>query len=408
MDHEPATLLVSRIRNHAPLENDTRYRYHWLQISLEEPMDARYQIDNADEILSPGLVVFQELVEQNLREMIRIAGSAARLRPHCKTHKMRAVVEMQLQAGIVKHKCATFAEAEMLADAGVRDIVLAYNLVGPSITRAEKFLRKYPGIQFAVTGDHSGPLRQLSQTMTSAGLQIGVLLDIDSGQHRTGVPVGDSAAELYRLLSELPGIRPAGLHVYDGQNHQTPLDERTAAVDAIWDDVTKFRDQLVKEGLSVPSILAGGTGSFPIFAAKEDPALELSPGTVIFHDAGYAGIFPDLQFVPAALLLTRVISRPTPQRLTLDLGNKAVAADPPVGSRLLFPDLPDAREVLHNEEHLVLETDRAGEFQPGDAVLAIPRHVCPTSALHQSAWVVRDHRVTSKWDVTARNRQITI
>jgi D-threonine aldolase len=375
---------------------------------MDTAMDARYQIDNTDEIFSPGLVVFHELVEQNLLEMIRIAGSAARLRPHCKTHKMRAVIEMQLQAGIVKHKCATFAEAEMLADAGVHDIVLAYHLVGPSVGRAEKFLKKYPDIQFAVTGDHPEPLRQLSQRMNSAGLTIGVLLDIDSGQHRTGVPVGDSAAELYRLLVELPGIQPAGFHVYDGQNHQTSLDERTAAVDAIWNNVTRLRDRLVAEGHPVPRILAGGTGSFPIFAQKEDPTLELSPGTVIFHDAGYARTFPDLNFVPAALLLTRVISRPTPNRLTLDLGNKAVAADPPAGSRLTFPDLPDAREVLHNEEHLVLETDRAGEFQPGDELLAIPRHVCPTSALHQSVWVVRDHRVDSKWEVTARNRQITI
>jgi D-threonine aldolase len=371
-------------------------------------MDSCYQIDDASGIFSPGLVVFAELVERNLREMIRIAGSPERLRPHCKTHKMRAVTELQLRAGIVKHKCATFAEAEMLADAGVKDIVLAYNLVGPSLRRAAQFRQRYPDVQFAVTADHPEPLRQLSEQMVAAGLSIGVLLDIDSGQHRTGLPVGEAAARLYRQIVAAPGIEPAGLHVYDGQNHQTDLGERTAAVDAIWHDVTRFRDGLVEQGLPVPRILAGGTGSFPIFARKVDSTLELSPGTVIFHDSGYGRIFPDLHFVPAALVLTRVISRPGPTRLTLDVGNKAVAADPPMGSRLTFPDLPDAREVLHNEEHLVLESERAEEFQPGDVLLAIPRHVCPTSALHKQVWVVRNHQVSERWDVTARDRWITV
>jgi D-threonine aldolase len=371
-------------------------------------MDSCYRIDDTSEIFSPGLVVFAELVEQNLREMIRIAGSPARLRPHCKTHKMRAVTQLQLQAGIAKHKCATFAEAEMLADAGVKDIVLAYNLVGPSMGRAIQFRRRYPDVQFAVTADHPEPLRQLGEQAVAAGTSIEVLLDVDTGQHRTGLPVGDEAARLYRQIVELPGIEPGGLHVYDGQNHQTDLDERTEAVEAIWSDVTRFRDTLVSQGWPVPRILAGGTGSFPIFARYEDPALELSPGTVIFHDAGYQRIFPDLNFVPAALVLTRVISRPGPTRLTLDVGNKAVAADPPMGSRLMFPDLPDAREVLHNEEHLVLETEHAERYQPGDQLLAVPRHVCPTTALHKQVWVVRNHRVETRWDVTARDRWLTI
>jgi D-threonine aldolase len=371
-------------------------------------MDSCYQIDDTSEVFSPGLVVFQELVEQNLREMIRIAESPVRLRPHCKTHKMNAVIEMQLAAGIAKHKCATFAEAEMLAEAGCKDVVLAYNLVGPSLRRAENFRRKYPDVQLAVTADHPEPLRLLSEQMVAAGTSIGVLLDVDSGQHRTGLPLGEDASRLYQQMVELPGIEPAGLHVYDGQNHQSDLAERTAAVNAIWQEVSRFRDQLLRNGWPVPRILAGGTGSFPIFAEKDDPTLELSPGTVIFHDSGYQRIFPDLHFVPAALVLTRVVSRPAPNRITLDVGNKAVAADPPVGSRLFFPDLPDAREVLHNEEHLVIETERAADFQPGDELMAVPRHICPTSALHKQVWVVRNHQVVNRWDVTARDRCITI
>jgi D-serine deaminase-like pyridoxal phosphate-dependent protein len=321
---------------------------------------------------------------------------------------MPDLVKLELSKGIRKHKAATFAEAEMLAEAGVPDVFLAYNLVGPNIFRAVEFRRRFPDVRFSVTADHPKPLFALAEAMRTAGLEIDVLLDLDTGQHRTGLPVGDNAKDLYRLISHTAGVRAGGLHVYDGQNHQESLTERQAAVDACWHAAASFRDDLVSSGFAVPRIVAGGTGSFPIFAQKRDASLELSPGTCVFHDAGYGAIFPDLKFTPAALLLTRVISRPTGNRVTLDLGYKAVASDPPAGRRLVLPDLPDAVQVLQNEEHLVLETSRASEFAPGDELLAIPRHVCPTSALHKEVVLIEDGKVAAYWPVTARDRKLTV
>lgn len=371
-------------------------------------MDRRYRINDTSQILSPALVIFREVLEENLRCMIAIAGHAGRLRPHCKTHKIREVAELELRLGITRHKCATFAEAEMLALAGVRDVFLAYNLVGPNIPRAVEFRRRFPDVSLMVTADHEGPLAELGRAMASAGLTIGVLLDLDTGQHRTGVPIGSRAEELYGRIAATPGIEPAGFHLYDGQNHQTDLAERTLAVDACWVPVTALRDRFTSKGWPVPRIVAGGTGSFPIFAQKEDPSLELSPGTCVFHDAGYDAMFPDLRFSPAALVLTRVISRPTADRVTFDLGYKAVASDPPAGRRLSFPDLPDAQEVLQNEEHLVVTTRREPPLQPGDEQLVVPRHICPTSALHKQAYVVADGDVVARWDVVARDRWLSV
>lgn len=371
-------------------------------------MDPIYRVADTSEIITPAMVVFRDIVEGNLREIVRIAGDPARLRPHCKTHKMPAVTKLQLAAGITKHKCATLAEAEMLAEAGVRDIVLAYNPVGPNIGRVVRFAKKFSTTKLAVTADHPAPVAQLGAAATAANVQIAVLVDIDSGQHRTGLPAGPQALELYQTIVATKGLVPGGLHLYDGQNHQTDAAARREAVMACWEPARKLRDELVAKGLSVPRILAGGTGSFPIFASLNDPALELSPGTIVFHDAGYREIFPDLNFTPAALLLTRVISRPTPNRVTLDLGYKAVASDPPAGKRLYFPDLPDAVAVLQNEEHLVLETSRAGEFEPGDELFAIPRHVCPTSALHKSVYVIAGGKLSETWDVVARDRVLSI
>jgi D-serine deaminase-like pyridoxal phosphate-dependent protein len=370
--------------------------------------DPRYTIADTSAMLSPSVVVFRDLVEQNLDEMIRIAGRASRLRPHCKTHKMREIIQMLLARGITRHKCATIAEAEMLAAAGARDIFLAYNPVGPNIHRVAKFLERHRDVEFAVTADHAGPIAALGDVLAPAGLKVNVLLDIDCGQHRTGVAAGRAARKLYEQIAHTPGLIPGGLHLYDGHNHQTDVGARREAVLAGWRPAAALRDDFEQAGLPVPRIVAGGTGSFPIFAAIDDPAIELSPGTIVFNDWGYRQTFPDLNFTPAAMLLTRVISRPTDNRVTFDLGYKAVASDPPAANRVMFPDLPDAKIVLQNEEHLVIETNEASRFQPGDELLALPRHICPTCALHQQVYVVAGGRLVGAWQVAARDRVLTI
>lgn len=371
-------------------------------------MDPQYRVEDTSEIITPALLVFRELLDTNLQHMIQIAGDASRLRPHCKTHKTREVVSIQLGLGITKHKAATFAEAEMLADVGVKDVFLAYSLVGPNIGRAVRFVQSFPDVTFSVTADHPTPIGQLGQVMSDAGCSIDVLLDIDTGQHRTGLAVGDRAKELYRLIAETDGLIPGGLHVYDGHQHQESRDDRRAAINIEWEKVISFRDGLVANGWPVPRIVAGGTGSFPIYAEKDDPTVQLSPGTCVYNDVGYTEHFPDMVFPPASLLLTRVISRPTADRVTLDLGTKGAASDPPAGNRFVFPDLPDAKEVLQNEEHLVLETSQAEAFQPGDELYAIPRHICPTSALHKQVFVISDGKLAERWDIASRDRWLRI
>src|SRR6185436_10886387 len=123
-----------------------------------------------------------------------------------------------------------------------------------------------------------------------------------------------------------------------------------------------------KKGLPVPRMVMGGTPTFPVYATLDLPGLECAPGTCILQDHGYGTHFPDVSgFEPAALLLTRVISRPTPTRITFDLGYKAIASDPPAGQRCVLLNVPDCTQVLHNEEHLVVETPAAERFSPGDA-----------------------------------------
>lgn len=368
-----------------------------------------YHMTDTSELLSPSMIVFHEQLERNLDGIIEIAGSADRLRPHCKTHKMAEVTKIELARGIIKHKAATFAEAEMLADVGVTDILLAYSLVGPNLKRAVAFRKKFPDVTFIVTADDFDNLKRLSETMVNGGTEIHVLLDVDCGQHRTGLVSSEQAMELYGQIDKLPALNAAGFHVYDGHQHQVSYEDRKAAVRVEFEKVLKMRDELEsRDGLKVPRLVCGGTGSFPVYAEYDDPTIELSPGTIVFGDASYTENFPDLKFPAAAVLLTRVISKPQGDRITLDLGYKAVASDPPAGSRAFFPALPNAIQVLQNEEHLVLETERADDYRVGDELIAIPWHVCPTTALHASVYVVEDGKVTGEWEVTSRNRKLTI
>jgi D-serine deaminase-like pyridoxal phosphate-dependent protein len=358
---------------------------------------------------SPSLVIFHERLIANLDEMLVMAQHPKRLRPHCKTHKMDQVVRLWLERGVTKHKAATIAECEMLGAAGAKDVLFAYNPVGPNVGRIVALARKFPACGFTVTTDHERPLHELSEAAAKAGVTIGVMLDVNLGMDRTGItPETPGAVELYALTTTLPGLRPAGFHIYDGHQRQLALDERNAAVAEQWPRVVELRTQCEAAGLKVPALACGGTPTFPCYAAMTDPTIELCPGTCVFHDAGYGTHFPDLPFAPAAVVVTRVISRPAANRMTLDIGNKAVAADPPKGSRVFLPDLPDAIQDIHNEEHLGLITPDAARYKPGDVLMAIPMHICPTSALYDKVAVIESGKITAWWDVTSRNRKLTI
>jgi len=369
-------------------------------------MSPLYELLDPSALLSPSLIVFRDIVRHNLEEMIRIAGGVDRLRPHAKTHKMPGVIGMERELGIVKHKCATIAEAEMIAQAGGTDILLAYPLVGPNVGRFVKLVRQYPDTTFRAVVDAPEPLRALSDAARDLDRPIPTLLDLEVGMGRTGIDP-DAAPPLYKQLAGSPGLSADGLHAYDGHIGDTDLDDRTRAARQVEDVLLRLRERLVADGLPVPRIVLGGTPTFPIHAKLDAPGVECSPGTIVFHDANYRKRFPDLPFTPAALLLTRVVSRPRPNRLCLDLGHKAVAADPS-GPRAEFPEIPDAQIVGQSEEHLVIETAEADRFPIGAPLLAIPAHVCPTSALHRRAAVVSKGQVVDEWEVAARDRVLTV
>jgi len=363
-----------------------------------------HTLANPDEIPSPALLIYPDRVEENIRRMITTAGSADRLRPHVKTHKLGEIVQLQLKAGITRFKCATIAEAEMLAQAGARDVLLASQLVGPNATRLAKLAGWFREVRFSTIADDAEAVGNLANAGQTAGISLPVLIDLDSGMGRTGIQLSQAALTLYKLIDQLPGVEPAGLHLYDGHLHNSDPVERLAKWEAMMKGLTSFRTDVQSAGLPVPVVVGGGTPTFP-FHAKHTTH-ECSPGTTLLWDFGYAEKFTDLDYQQGALLLSRVVSKPGNDRITLDLGHKGIAAENP-HPRVKFIGLDDTEAVIHSEEHLTLQTAYAGDFRVGNVLYGIPRHICPTVALYDRAYIIRKGKLTAQWQISARARKLT-
>ncbi len=365
-----------------------------------------FEVDEVENLESPALLIYKERVEANIDLMLRMAnGNPNRLRPHVKTHKMGELVKWQVERGLTQFKCSTITEAEMLGEIGVEHVLLAYPMIGPNIRRFLRLTQQFSSTRFACIVDNNDSATMLAEEANRAGLSVEVLLDIDCGMHRTGVSPDRAALELYRRLASTPGLVAGGIHCYDGQINQSDKSEREVACRAAFELVWKLVEAIQIAELPLPRIVVGGTPSFPIHL--KDPRLELSPGPPLLWDFGYGDRFPDTPFVPAAVLLSRVISRPRPGVVCTDLGYKAVASEAP-HPRVKFLNLVEAEPTMHSEEHLVLKVPIGSEPPVGTVLYGIPRHVCPSVALYDEAVQIQARKAVGRIKVSARGRHLTI
>ena len=366
--------------------------------------DTLYRLENENEISSPALIYYPEIIRENTRQAVAMAGGAERLWPHMKTHKMAEMIDMQMEMGISRFKCATIAELAMVCSRGAAHALLAYPLVGPNVRRFLDVAAKYPDTTCWALGDSMEALALLDGACAERGVTARWLCDVNLGMNRTGVPLDGLEAFCREAAGRFAHLRFMGLHCYDGQNHQSGLIERRAAVVEQMSRAFAARDALKASGIEAPVVIAGGSPTFPCHAAEE--GVFLSPGTVFVWDWGYAASYPDLPFKPGAALLTRVVSHPAPGVFTLDLGYKAVAADP-AGQRGYLLDGNGAYPLFQSEEHWTWrmpEGREAGRPAIGEVMYVIPTHICPTTALHRAAKLGMNGRAEGEWIVAARNR----
>ncbi len=365
------------------------------------------QSESLQQLPSPALLFRESTVDRNLDQMVALVGDPKRLRPHVKTHKCPQIISRHIQRGIRKFKCATIAEAEMVARNGAQEILLAKQAVGPDIGRLADLVATYPNVTFQGLVDHMTILQATSEHFSRQNREIELLVDVDCGMQRTGVSDPAQITELIRGLTALPNVIPGGLHVYDGHLHDPDRATRKSRCEAAMQEVSAWVAAMKEENLPVPRIVAGGSPTFALHA--ENPAVdECSPGTTVLWDAGYQGSFPDLPFEPAALVMTRVISQLSEDAVCVDLGHKAIAADKEQ-PRVIFPTLPDAQLEVHSEEHLRVRSPLCASLKPGDVLFGIPRHICPTVSLYDYASILNDaDEVIDQWPIEARSRRLSI
>jgi len=365
-----------------------------------------YTIRNIDDLDTPSLVLYPPRIEGNISLALKFVSDSRRLRPHIKTSKCPEVVRMMLADGITRFKCATIAEAEMLAQQGAEDVLLAYQPVGPKGQRFCQLQARFPDTVFSCLIDNRNTLLELSTRAVDAGLMIRVLIDLNTGMNRTGMAPGQEALELYLEAARTPGVRMVGLHSYDGHLRDADLALRQEKCDAAFAHVTEMRLKIRSMTGIDPLVVAGGSPTFPIHARRTD--VECSPGTFVFWDKGYQQALREQPFEFAALVVSRIISQPDKTTLCCDLGHKAIASENPLPRRVDFLNAPDLEPIGHSEEHLVLRAQENHPYRTGDVLYGVPYHICPTVALYDEAATCRDNRLGDRWQILARKRKLTV
>jgi len=382
-------------------------------------MDPQYIIQNPDDLPTPALVVYGDLVRHNIQRIGELLGGYRKLRPHIKTHKSSSILKLQMAAGIDKIKCATPKEAEMAAATGIKDLVVAYPLIGPSARRVAELRARRPDVEIAVLADNVEAVDGLCRAAVDADVELGAFVDLNSGMNRTGAAGPEAALEVAGRIADSPGLRLEGLHFYDGHIHDPEEAVRRQKADASVGRGLAARALIERHGLPVKKLVTSGSPTFEITARRPEID-EVSPGTWILWDRNYSEGLPG-RFRCAALVVARVISRPTPRTVTVDAGNKSISTDvidvprqggfsPEEVSAVLLNgharclNWPGARFLTRNEEHLVIQLPDGAE-QPGVGTLVylLPQHICSTVNMWDEMRVVDgEGRYCDTWPVDAR------
>ncbi len=358
-----------------------------------------YDFDRQNEICSPGLVFYTDLIEKNISKMIEMAGGAQNLWPHIKTHKCSELVKMQMAKGIMRFKTATIVEAQMVASCGALHVMLAYPLVGPNMKRFKNLCDSYKETKFYAVADDLTQVRLLSECFSKEN-PINLLIDVNLGQERTGVNL-DRLEEFYAQCQKIDAVKLMGLHCYDGHRHEKSFSQRMYEVEKT-DNALR---EVLKNLSDCEILVLGGTPSFPCHVKTMENAY-FSPGTLVLHDYGYAKSYPDMDFNIGAAILTRVISHPTKNTFTIDLGTKAVSCDSKDIRAVIF-GMEYAKTIMHNEEHMVLQLDDKDlQYMPeiGTELFALPWHICPAVALYNKVAQVENGKFIKYLDIDARDR----
>lgn len=353
------------------------------------------------ELDTPSLCIDLDALERNIGHVAAFCRQhGVAWRPHSKGHKSTAIAKKLIEAGAIGATCAKLGEAEVMAAAGIRDLLVANTIAGPAKVRRLVELCRIADPIICI--DHIDQAVPISQAMATANLRMRVVLEIDVGMKRAGVAPGEPALALAQQLHGLPGLQLAGVMGWEG--HLLLIDdpqEKKRQIDAALERLVTTRDLLERHGLPCPIVSGGGTGSY-LYSASHAGMTEIQAGGIIFMDAFYRNKchIPDLD--QALTVLVTVVSRPAPDRAIIDAGRKTM------NQELHLPLVvghDDVRVRSLSAEHGTLELDPSAQgLRIGDRLELIPGYCDLTVMLHDAFYAFRRDRLESVWPIEARAR----
>ncbi|HTZ82737.1 MAG TPA: alanine racemase [Candidatus Acidoferrales bacterium] len=367
----------------------------------------QYRISDMEDVLTPALVVYPEIVASNISCTLKLLeGSPDRWRAHIKTSKLLYTLRMLIDRGVTNFKCATTLELLIACQAGAKDVLLAFPVMGANARRVREIANQFPRVRISVLAENHFQVHQWRQS------SIAIFLDLNPGMNRTGIEL-DRREMVLKLITQMQeeGIEFRGLHYYDGQFGGVEEHERMTAARAGYDRLLQLVAEIQRNSIAVPEVVTAGTPTFPCSLSHEGFRRtkfihRVSPGTVVYNDAtSLAQLSADYGYAPAVLVLARVVSAPHDGMITCDAGHKTVSADAGIPTCVVVGH-PELTPASPSEEHLpmAVSADRCAP-KVGDLLLLLPRHICPTVNNFDSAVFVRRGTIESIEKVTARGRE---
>ncbi|MDX6527515.1 MAG: hypothetical protein QOI43_3026 [Gaiellales bacterium] len=360
---------------------------------------------------TPEVVIDRERLQANIARAAAVAvAHGVQLRPHVKTHKMLEVAALQIAAGAVGLQVAKLGEAEVFARAGIDDIFIGYPLVGAQ--KIERLIELIAGTDatISVAADSIDVALPIAKAAAAAGLQVPLLIEVDTGLRRLGVQPSEDSLNLARELAELDGIELAGLFTHEGHvyTEARSVDEKRAMTQAACAAITETAERIRADGIPLATVSVGSSGTFR-FSVECDNVTEVRPGTYVFNDLSQLLQGAATQIDIAAFVVATVVGRPEATRAVIDAGSKVLTSD-----RLIVSDpemtfgsvagYPGACVTRLSEEHGSVELPPKSDLRVGDRIAIVPNHICPVINLTDSVSVIADGVLAERWLVAARGR----
>jgi D-serine deaminase-like pyridoxal phosphate-dependent protein len=349
---------------------------------------------------TPALLVDLDVMEGNIARIVATCRAhGVNWRPHAKAHKTPEIARMQLAAGAIGITCAKLGEAEVMAAAGIRDILIANQIIGP--IKIERLVRLAESADPIVCVDNIENAIALDEAFASAGKRLRVAIEVNIGMNRAGIEPGPPVVALAQAIAERPRLRFVGVVGWESQatTIAEPTEKERTVMSAVAALAASAR-ACSAAGHDVAIVSCGGTGTFP-YCAQQPGVTEVQVGGAIFSDMHYRTHY-HVDFAPALTVLTTVTSRPTPTRIVVDAGRKSMSGDAAMPAPC---GISPVSAMKLSSEHTKIELEQPNaDPRIGEKIELIVGYSDTTVHLHEEIVGVRGGRIESIWRVAARGK----